>query len=731
MTDPTQNPPRPTTPADDEIDLGRLFGLLLDHKWWIIGITFLFALGGVAYALQATPIYRADALVQVEDKAGMSNPLEDVRAMLGEEPSTDAQLGILRSRLVLGRAVDQERLDLVVQPTRFPVIGDFLVRLGIERPGFAESSVWAGETLNIGEFQADSPLTGEAFTLTAGEGGYYSLSLEGQSLGEGEVGKDSTFLDGQVTLRVAEILAAPGAEFTLIKRSRLAAINDLRSRFSVSQQGSDSGLLDLALTDPDPSRAVRTLDAISEIYLTQNIQRQSAEAEQSLDFLEGQEPEIREQLRAAENALNAYRTERDSVDLSLETKSILERLVNLEAQLNELEFTESEVSRRFSSSHPTYSALLEKKQQLIDERERLNQRIESLPETQQQVLRRTRDVELNQEIYLQLRNKIQEMKIAKASTVGNVRILDEAVVQPNPVEPKKPLIVVMATLLGSMLSVGLVLGRGLLRRGVESPEQVEEVGLPVYASVPLSDEQQKLVQRVRRRHERHGHNIVTGILAERAPADTAVEALRGLRTSLHFAMLEAGDNRLMITGPSPGIGKSFLSVNLATVCALGGQRVLVLDADMRKGHIHHAFRGHSESGLSELLSGKAAWGEVVRDSGIENLSYVARGTAPPNPAELLMNASFTAFLEQASREFDLVILDTPPVLAVTDAALVGKQCGTSLMVARFQLNPAKELQIATRRLETAGVTVKGAILNAMERKAATRYGYGYYNYAYR
>ncbi|PRY67397.1 polysaccharide biosynthesis tyrosine autokinase [Halomonas ventosae] len=236
---------------------------------------------------------------------------------------------------------------------------------------------------------------------------------------------------------------------------------------------------------------------------------------------------------------------------------------------------------------------------------------------------------------------------------------------------------------------------------------------------------------MKHRRERHGHEVVTGILAERAPADTAVEALRGLRTSLHFAMLEAGDNRLMITGPSPGIGKSFLSVNLATVCALGGQKVLVVDADMRKGHLHHAFQGRSEGGLSELLSGKAAWADVVRDSGIENLSYVARGTAPPNPAELLMNAGFTAFLEQARREFDLVILDTPPVLAVTDAALVGTQCGTSLMVARFQLNPAKELQIATRRLETAGVTVKGAILNAMERKAATRYGYGYYSYAYR
>ncbi|GAA3899655.1 polysaccharide biosynthesis tyrosine autokinase [Halomonas cibimaris] len=726
-----QNPEtRPASTADDEIDLGRLFGLLLDHKWWIIGITALFAIIGVVYALLSTPIYRADALIQVEKKAGISNPLEDVQAMLGEEPKADTQIGILRSRLVLGRAVDQERLDLSVTPTRLPVIGNFLVRQGIERPGFASSSVWAGETINVGNFQVDGPLEGEAFTLIATEGNGYRLRHNDKPLGSAQIGDNARFMNGQVKLRVAELTAAPGAEFTLVKRSRLVTINDLRSRLSISQQGKDSGLIELALTGAEPARAKRVLDAISTVYLNQNIQRQSAEAEQSLDFLEQQEPEIRQQLRTAENTLNRYRTERDSVDLTQETKSVLQRLVNIEAKLNELDFKEAEISRRFSPGHPTYSALLDKKQQLEDERERLNERVESLPETQQQILRRTRDVELNQEIYLQLRNKIQEMKIAKASTVGNVRILDHAAVQPAPVAPKKKLIVVLATLLGGMLAVGLVLVRGLFNRGVESPEQIEEAGLPVYATVPLSDTQHQLTRRIKRRRERHGQSVMAGILAHREPADTSIEALRGLRTSLHFAMMEAADNRLMVSGPSPGVGKSFVSVNLGAVCAQAGQNVLVIDADMRKGHLHHAFGGQSSSGLSELLSGKAALDDVLRSSEQAGLNYVARGSAPPNPSELLMHKNFSDFLEQASQRYDLVIIDTPPILAVTDAAIVGKQCGTSLMVARFQKNPAKELVIANRRLETTGVTVKGAILNAMERKAATSYGYGYYNYSY-
>lgn len=415
----------------------------------------------------------------------------------------------------------------------------------------------------------------------------------------------------------------------------------------------------------------------------------------------------------------------------METESLLERIVDLEKQLNELSFTEAEISRRFTTSHPTYQALLEKKQQLQNERDQLEERVDSLPETQQQVLRMSRDVKVNQEVYVQLLNKMQEMKIARASTVGNVRILDEAAVQPAPVEPKKPLIVVLATLLGGMLAVGLVLVRGLLRRGVESPEQIEDAGIPVYATVPLSDEQGKLIKRVKHRNDKSGQDISSGILAERAPADTAIEAIRGLRTSLHFAMLEAGNNLLAITGPSPGIGKSFVSINLAAVCAQAGQRVLVVDADMRKGHVHHAFGGRSEGGLSELLSGKAALADVTRSGSIEGLDYISRGSAPPNPSELLMQERFSQFLADIREQYDLVVIDTPPILAVTDAAVIGKQCGTTLMVTRFQMNPVKELEIAKRRLETTGVPVKGAILNAMERKAATSYGYGYYNYAYK
>ncbi|WP_458527201.1 polysaccharide biosynthesis tyrosine autokinase [Onishia taeanensis] len=723
----------PTTPpADDEIDLGRLFGLLIDHKWWIVGITALFATIGVVYALLATPVYRAETLVQIEDAAPSMNPLSDVTSMLGSEPPSQAEIEIIHSRMVLGKAVDLLNLELNVAPQRLTLVGDFLARRGVERPAFAEgwASVWAGEGISVSEMPMTDEMRGKVFELEVLDDARYALYAEGERIGEGRAGEQSSFAEGAVSLRVAEINAPAGARFDLSRTTRMQAFIGLRSRLTITEKGNETGILNWSLEGSDPASLKRILNTVADIYAAQNVRRQSEEARKSLEFLKGQVPNVRQELREAENSLNRYRSQQESVDVSLETKAVLERLVNLESQINELDFTESEISRRFTPSHPTYSALLEKKAQLERERAKLEERVNAMPETQQEILRLSRDVKVGQEIYVQLRNKVQEMEIAVASTVGNVRILDNAEVLPGTVAPKRPLIVVLATMLGGMLSVGLVLVRGLLRRGVEAPEQLEELGLNVYTTVPLSEEQSLLSRRIKRKQDKRGQSVSTDVLARRAPADLSIEALRGLRTSLHFAMLEAGDNRLVITGPSPGIGKSFVSSNLGAVCAQGGQRVLIVDADLRKGHVHTTFGGKSEGGLSELLTGKLELDAVLRDTGVEGLSYVSRGMAPPNPSELLMNAAFSDFLAQVSERFDLVIIDTPPVLAVTDPAIVASQCGTTLMVARFQVNPVKEMDIARQRLAASGVMVKGCVLNGMQRKAATSYGYGYYNYAY-
>ncbi|NWO57345.1 polysaccharide biosynthesis tyrosine autokinase [Chromohalobacter israelensis] len=728
------NVPAPqTSKTDNDMELGRILGLLFDAKGLVISLIVLFALVGAAYAFFATPIFRADSLVQVETKTP-KNPLADATAsaMMPQLPPSRAEMEIMKSRMVLGRAVDLLNLDIRVEPVRVPVIGGFLQRHQIAAPAFAQDwgYAWGDDHIELAGMPVAGEYLGKTFTLEVLDETRYALHYRGERLGEGSVGEEASFLGGAVGVEVESIAAAPGATFTLTHAQRVVAVDQLRDNFGVAEQGNGTGIISWSLTDPSPALAERVLATIGDIYVTQNIQRQSEEARKSLEFLSKQVPEVRGELSGAEQQLNAYRSEHDSVDISMETKSVLDRVVNLESQLNELEFSEAEISRRFTPSHPTYAALLEKKAQLQKELNTLEERINGMPETQQEVLRMQRDVSVNQAIYVQLRNKVQEMQIAEASTVGNVRVLDDSESFPRPVSPNKIMIIALATILGAAFAVAVVMLRAMFNRGLESPDQLEQLGLPVYAIVPKSDDQSRLSRRIRRGGR--SQSVPAGLLAWHRPLDVSIEALRSLRTSLHFAMLDSTDNRLMITGPSPGVGKSFITANLAAVCAQNGQRVLVIDGDMRKGQMHKIFKGPSEDGLSEILAGRHTLEEMVRPvESIEGLEYLARGVVPPNASELLASERFTELLAKASERYDLVIVDSPPVLAVTDATVIGKRVGTTLMVARFQLNPPKEIDLAMRRLDTGGVRVKGAILNGLERKAATAYTYGYYNYSYR
>ncbi|NGO00118.1 polysaccharide biosynthesis tyrosine autokinase [Grimontia sp. S25] len=705
----------------DEIDLGKLFGILIDARWMIISVTAVFAVVGVAYALLATPVYKADALIQVEQKSNGMPALGEMGELFASESSSTTEIEIIKSRMVLGKTVDKFNLTTISSPEYFPVVGKGLARL----TGNVNS-------IDIARFEVPDYARTEAFRIvvTNAENGEYRLeNTEGREVLVGKVGEPAQ--ENGFSLMVRSIDADTNDSFTVAKRGRLEAIQWLQQNLGVSERGKQSGVLQLSFEGENRALIEALLDDIATNYFLQNVERNAAEAEQSLEFLNKNLPDIKFKLTAAEDRLNVFRQENESVDLSLEAKATLDVMVKLEEQLNELTFKESEISQRFTQEHPVYSALLDKRQTLLQERERIVKQTQKLPKTQREVLRLTRDVEVNQQIYVQLLNKVQELRIVKASTVGNVRILDEAASYNKPVKPKKPLIAVLATLLGGMLGVAIALLKAAFNRGVENPDDVEAIGLPVYASLPLSDLQ---VQIEKKAKKQRGLSAKEALLAEANPADLSIEALRSLRTSLHFAMMEAKNNILMISGPSPGIGKSFVSANLAAVIAKTGQRVLVVDADMRKGYMQRHFGLQWDNGLSDLLAGQAEQQDVIKPSGVENLDVITRGKVPPNPAELLMHPRFKAFTDWASENYDLVIIDTPPVLAVTDPSIIGAHAGTTLIVGRFGKNPIKEIEVANERFAKAGIEVKGFILNCVERKAANAYGggaYGYYNYSYK
>lgn len=703
------------TSESDEIDIGRLIGELIDHRKLIISITALFTLAAILYAVLSTPVYQANALIQVEQKQGNAilNSLSQV--LPDAQPQSAPEIALLQSRMILGKTVDDLNLQIQAREKHLPLIGRGLARLSKDKEG--EISI---SSLYLPPDGSDVP----EIELVVKDNNHYTINTGSDSF-TGTVGE--LFEKNKIKIKVDKIDAEPGTTFRVRYLTKLKAITDLQDRFSVSDQGKDTGMLNLSLTGEDPDLIAKILDDISNNYLAQNIARQAAQDAKSLEFLNKQLPQVRTDLDSAEGKLNEYRKQKDSVDLSLEAKSVLDQIVNVDNQLNELTFRESEISQLYTKEHPTYKALMEKQKTLQEEKGRLNKKISSMPATQQEVLRLSRDVESGRAVYMQLLNRQQELNIAKSSAIGNVRIIDEAVTQPIPVKPKKVLTVLIGFILGAIISIGAVLIQIFLRRGIESPEQLEELGINVYATIPVSEYLSKKRVKGIKQSKLDGSEV---FLILENPADIAIEALRGLRTSLHFAMMEARNNVLMISGASPNTGKTFISTNLAAIIAQTGKSVLFIDTDMRKGYVHKLFNSSNENGLSDVLVGKTSPSDAVRKLTDAGFDFIARGMVPPNPAELLMHHRFDSLIKWASANYDLVIIDTPPILVVTDAAIIGNYAGTTLLVARFEENTAKEIEVSIKRFENSGVTVKGCILNGAMKKASNYYGYGYSHYGY-
>lgn len=705
-----------TTKESDELDLGRLVGELIDHRKLIVSITTLFTVLAIMYALFATPIYQADSLIQVEQKQANAILSNLSQILPDSQPQSAPEVALLRSRMILGKTVDDLNLQTIVEEKYFPVFGKGWHRLLNDKPGKVLVS-----RLYMPESESDE----NKLELVVNDKSNYTIYGDSYEI-KGKVGE---LVDGHgISIKIDSIDAEPNTKFSIKYISRLKAIADLQELLSVADQGKDTGILVLSLTGDDPVQIERILDSISSNYLAQNIARQAAQDAKSLDFLNQQLPQVRNELDVSEDKLNQYRRQNDSVDLSLEAKSVLDQIVNVDNQLNELTFRESEISQLYTKEHPTYKALMEKRKTLQDEKVKLNKRVSTMPETQQEILRLSRDVESGRAVYMQLLNRQQELNISKSSAIGNVRIIDNAETQPKPVAPKKILIMLVGFILGAMVSTSVVLIRVFLRRGIETPEQLEEIGINVYASIPVSEEFSK--KNIKNGIQSKKPHPQQGFLALENPADLAIEAIRGLRTSLHFAMMEARNNVLMISGASPNAGKTFISSNLAAVISQTGKKVLFLDTDMRKGYTHKLFGVTNDCGLSDLLSGKTDVNKAIKKIPMIGFDFISRGMAPPNPAELLMHKNFSDLISWASGHYDLVILDTPPILAVTDAAIIGSYVGTTLLVARFELNTPKEIEVSIKRFEQSGVPIKGCILNGVVKKASSYYGYGYSHYGY-
>lgn len=682
-------------------------------------------IGSLLYVYSSDKIYEADALVQIEDEKSTLSLYSELSDAFNAESGVNAEIEIIRSRSVLGDVVEEARLDVKTE-REGQSLSDYFTSFTRVFAGEARADV---DPISVRSLEVNDDERRVKLNLTTtGNGGYRVYdSNKTVFYAQGEVDEVVVFDlpndGGTVYLNLREISSKAGVSYDLTKLPRSTAIKILRERLEVRELGRNTGVLKLRIEGLNRGRIKAIVQDVADSYVRQNVEKRSAQAQRSLEFLNQQLPEVQSDLGLAESRLAAFREKNRTIDLTKETESMLSRSVSLDNQLSEIELRRAELSQNYTEEHPLLETLNEQKQQISAQKDILEEKTRNLPDLQQELLRLVRRVEVATELYTFLLNKSQELKVVKAGTVGNVRVLDAAVASVDPIKPRLVFTVVGFTSISLVFGVFLVFVRSMFAKGLWSAEQIEEIaGTAVYAVVPLSEvKTTSVVEKL-------------GLVTKSQPNAIVSEAFRSLRTNLQLsAQAKEGCCIIGITGPAPNVGKTFVAANLAYTLSSLGHRVLFIDSDMRRGDSDKLFQVRKVPGLSQALSS----GSVVHKQkviGVDGLSVIARGKSPPDPAELLSSPGFSLLLNNERDNFDYIVVDTPPVLAVTDAVVVLKQCDLKLLVCRAGSTHPSELVESMRRFERGGVKMSGAILNGMTRSIASKgngsYGYSYYDYDY-
>lgn len=717
---------------DKKVDYLGLLDTVVNSRWRILSVTLITLLVGAAYAFLSPPVYRADTLIQVEQnqKSPDNNVLGSLSAIFNDQSSTAAEIEILQSRLVIGRAVDNLQLYVSAHPNYVPIVGAWLAKhaTGLSNPhflgfgGYLGGYVWGTESIQMGQLDIPPALEDTELTLTATENGYELTDADGRKLTDGKVGEVSNFTvqDGSGSVLVNRLNARPGAKFILTRHSRQDMIKNLQSGLTIAEKGKPSGVLSMTLEGTSPTTIARILNAIGSAYVQQNTDRKAAVAEKSLTFLDNFLPQLKKQMDESGDKYTEFRDKHGTFDLGTEGKLSLDTSVRMQTQLFELQQKRRELTAQYGPSHPSVVAANRQIAALEQEVAKLSSHIKTLPDLEQRLLNLSRDVKVNGELYASLLNNRQQLLLIKEGKVGSVRLVDTAVAPTKPIKPQRALVLTIAGALGLILGTALALFRNTLRPGIKAANEIETtLGLSVFSTVP------RVLPRAQPPLRLRGRTGGKYILAETSPNDPAIESLRSLRTAMKHALQEASNNIVLLTGPTPNVGKTFTSVNLAAVLGAADKKVLLIDADFRSGRLHQYFELDRNAGLSDLIQDVLSLEDVLHKGVMRNVDLITTGKLPHNPAEMLLSHSALELLQSLSAQYDIVLLDTAPVLAVSDALALAPHVGTVFMLARAQISTLSELEEAAKRLRQAGAQVSGVIFNdfdATTHRLSVKYG---------
>ncbi|WP_224028917.1 polysaccharide biosynthesis tyrosine autokinase [Paraburkholderia caribensis] len=763
--------PSNSLPVAPEVERGQLtaremLNLMRDHIWEIVAATVAVFLLAVAYQLIATPVYSADVLVRVDppEPNALGLALQTQEALPPPAPSPSTEMGVMRSRTVLDPVIDRYRFDVSIKPRRIPIIGDVADKFSTPgEPNGAwlglKSFAWGGEVVKVGYLNVPQNLEEEKLDLIAlGDGAYELLGPSGEFLIKGAVGKPAE--GNGISVLVNQLAARPGTHFEVIRWNSVDATKRFMDVVKITDKVKDSGLIQIEYADKSPSKAAEVANALGQQYLAAAIAGRQLNDTQTLNFIKGELPRLLADLRKSEEALKSFRAKSNSMQPTTEAQSYLQGGLDLDRQIASLELQRTQLLDKYAPGSRWIQSVDTQLAQLKKTKSEFDGRFQGMPASERESVDLIRAQKVAETVYMGMVQKAEQLTVRRASTTGGAHILDTAVRPHRPVKPDPLIVLPGGFVLGLVAGVFIVFMRRHVLVGVTDPRYVERrLSVPVVGEV-LFSHQQSLLDRglpaaarkplpgaagrgaLPTQRGAEGGEAATGekidpsfgtsgnkILAERFPHDASVEALREVRTAMARDLAHTRNNIVMVTGPTTSAGKSFVAANLATLHAEAGARVALIDGDMRRGHLAAFFSQSNRGGLSEVLAERIPLRDALRQVGIDGVTFMSCGARPENPAALLTRPRFREVLQRLSNHFDMVIVDTPPFLAVTDASIIANETGASLLVLRSGMQTEEEIADTIKKIERAGGRVAGAVFNGIPLRRSTRnYGYAT-NYA--
>lgn len=748
MNTDSKNVSKSASKDDNEIDLMELLFAIL-HGWKVI--VFFAVLGliiGILYSRYVNPTFKSDALIQVEENSKGNSALgSDISELIGSQASkaqTEAEL--IRSRMILEPVVNLLHLRIKLSDPNI----EFIDRIKNDSTSTQTNNL-EGVSLKteegkaqVSQFNVSQGYLNQEFTLTRSAAGF--VLSNGFDDFKGQIGESHHFrgVNGQIHITVNE-LPLNERPIVIVKQSLNATTDDINRALSVVEKGQQTGIIELSMTGADQQQVTSVLKQIIVSYVDQNQSRGSEETTKTIKFMETQIPILRKKLDESESIFNEFRKKYGTIDVSKEAELLLSENSRIDAQFNELKLKKADLTTYYTEEHPLVVQINEQIKVLNNRQQEIDETIAGLPEIQREFLKLSQDTEINREVYLNLLKNYEQLKIVKAGQIGYARIIDLPINTFNAIAPRKTLILLLGLVLGTILGVALVLIRNALKNVVKDPERLEaKTGVPVIATIPSSPILTRLGKK----------KSPNRLLAYADNNSLSYEAIKSLRTSLMFGMptAERADQRakvILITGESPGVGKSFISSNLTEVFAQLDKKILIIDADMRLGELHKVFNMDQHNGLADYLiqdtthlsrdNAQLVKVDTVQESshlasfihatGIDNIDFMPRGEHPRNPASLLANGSLDHLMTELNLHYDYIVIDSPPILAASDAMILSQYADKVLMVARYDKSIEGQVVYAVNQMNKANIKVDGIILNDVKQGLLSKYSYNY-SYAY-